>query len=104
MMGFPAAFLVSGVPSVVASLWSVPSGATAELMARFYTNCRQGAFGFGEALREAQQAVRDTTIDEKRAFFETHFPAEPAPAFHPAMDSRPYHGPYHWAAFTYYGV
>jgi CHAT domain-containing protein len=104
MIGFPAAFLVSGVPSVVGSLWSVPSAATAELIARFYENSRQAGLGFGEALRQAQQAVRDTTTAEKRSFFEKHYPGQPVPVLHPAADSRPYEQPYHWAAFTYYGA
>lgn len=104
MIGFPAAFLVSGVPSVVGSLWSVPSAATAELIARFYANSREAGLGFGEALRQAQQAVRDSMTAEKRSFFEEHFPERPVPVLHPAAGSRPYAQPYHWAAFTYYGA
>ncbi|MFI0141501.1 CHAT domain-containing protein [Streptomyces luteogriseus] len=104
VIGFPAALLASGVPAVVGSLWAVPSAATAELMARFYTYCREGSASPSEALRRAQQAVRDSTVAEKRAFFEEHLPGESVPISYAPAGSRPHARPYHWAAFTCYGV
>ncbi|MCG5215493.1 CHAT domain-containing protein [Streptosporangium sp. KLBMP 9127] len=104
VIGFPAALLASGVPAVVGSLWAVPSAATAEVMARFYTCCREGSASPSEALRRAQQAVRDSTVAEKRAFFEEHLPDESVPTSYAPADSRPHARPYHWAAFTCYGV
>lgn len=47
------AFLAARVPSVVASLWSVPDGSTGELMAAFHAHVSRGEQP-AEALREAQ--------------------------------------------------
>ncbi|MBI4384657.1 MAG: CHAT domain-containing protein [Nitrospinae bacterium] len=57
LVGLTRGFLYAGARSIVASLWSVDDQATADLMVRFY-----GALGnmrTGEALRQAQLAVRE---------------------------------------------
>ena len=46
-------FLAAGVPAVVASLWDVDDGATAELMIAFHRHLRSGLTG-PAALRAAQ--------------------------------------------------
>lgn len=51
--GFSRAFLAAGVPSVVASLWSVGDKATAALMIRFYSHLTVGQ-NKAEALRQAK--------------------------------------------------
>lgn len=57
LLGLTSAFLVSGVPSVVATLWPVDDGATAVFMTRFYTHLADG-FGVSTALRLAQNECR----------------------------------------------
>jgi len=47
-------FLAMRVPTVVASLWSVDSKATADMMIDFHKRRRAGALGAADALREAQ--------------------------------------------------
>ena len=42
MLGLTRAFFTAGVPSVVASLWSVEDNATKELMVQFHTRLRDG--------------------------------------------------------------
>ena len=68
-------FLVSGVKSVVASLWSVDDEATSLLMSSFYDNMRKNV-PKAEALRRAQEAL-------------SHNPK--------------FVHPFYWAAFILYG-
>jgi CHAT domain-containing protein len=56
-VGLNRAFLFTGTPSVIASLWNVDDKATSVLMERFYTQLRNG-LGKAEALRQAQLEVR----------------------------------------------
>lgn len=52
-------FLAARVPTVVASLWSIDSKATAELMIRFHRERKANNSGAGEALQTAQiQMIR----------------------------------------------
>jgi len=53
MIGVSRAFLAAGVPMVVASLWSVASDATCDLMIRFHAG-RRGRLSSCAALRQAQ--------------------------------------------------
>jgi CHAT domain-containing protein len=69
-------FMHAGASSVVASLWEVDDRATAELMKLFYTNMLQHGMKTGEALRAAQNSIRQ----------------------------RPeWRSPHYWAAFTLQG-
>ena len=52
LVGLTRAFIYAGTPSVVASLWSVEDGSTAQLMASFYRNLK--TMSKAEALRQAQ--------------------------------------------------
>jgi CHAT domain-containing protein len=54
MVGMSRAYLASGVPLIVASLWPVESQATAELMISFHRHRRQDGGSTAEALRRAQ--------------------------------------------------
>ena len=76
LLGLTRGFMGAGASSVVASLWNVDDGATAELMKHFYTNLLQEGMKPAEALREAQNVIR----------------------------KRPeWSSPYYWAAFTLQG-
>ena len=54
----------------VASLWPVPSAATALLMFRFYERWRVRGDEPATALCDAQRWLRDTTNGEKISYFE----------------------------------
>lgn len=76
LIGLTRGFIYAGASSVVASLWKVDDEATAELMKRFYTNMLQQGMRPPEALRAAQNSIRQ----------------EPE-----------WRAPYYWAAFTLQG-
>ncbi len=58
LIGLTRAFMAAGVPRVVASLWSVPDAATAELIRRFYRGILKDGLPAAAALRQAQAALR----------------------------------------------
>lgn len=72
-VGLARAFMVAGVPLVVASQWPVDSDATASLMINFHRNRRSGLDTF-EALRKAQTEMLRGPDEARRS-------------------------PYYWAAF-----
>ena len=84
MLGLTRAFMSSGAPRVVVSLWKVDDAATRALMRRFYElwNPTDGSAGrpAATALREAQAYVRD----------------------HP--DHPEWRHPHYWAAWTLWGL
>ena len=59
MVSLVRPFLALGVPTVVASLWSVHSRATASLMIDFHRGRRTKRLETSEALRAAQRAMSD---------------------------------------------
>jgi CHAT domain-containing protein len=125
-LSLPTGLLQAGVAGVAASLWAVDDLSTMMLLSRFYDLWRPQGPGIEpldppEALRQAQIWVRDTTNDEKVAYFSNFMPefnsqtptdkmaAETANYLHKALIfSRPqeqdFEAPFHWAAFTYVGV
>ena len=76
LIGLTRGFMYAGASSVVASLWKVDDAATAELMKHFYSNLLQHQMQPAEALRAAQNSIRQN----------------------PKWSS-----PYYWAAFTLQG-
>jgi CHAT domain-containing protein/lipopolysaccharide biosynthesis regulator YciM len=58
LIGLTRGFMYAGASSVVASLWKVDDEATAELMKSFYTNMLQKGMRPAEALRSAQNSLR----------------------------------------------
>jgi CHAT domain-containing protein/Tfp pilus assembly protein PilF len=66
----------AGAPRIAASLWTLDSSSSADLMTQFYVSLKNGKDP-GQAMREAQQAVR--------------------------RDPRRQH-PYYWAGFQVYGT
>lgn len=76
LIGLTRGFMYAGASSVVASLWKVDDEATAVLMREFYVNLLRNGATPAEALRAAQNSVRQ----------------------------RPeWRAPYYWAAFTLQG-
>lgn len=57
LLGLTRGFLYAGARRVTASLWSVPDGATAELMERFYRAMVEGDLTPAAALRQAQLSM-----------------------------------------------
>jgi CHAT domain-containing protein len=50
LLGLARAFMLAGVPSVVATLWKIPDGPTSLLMSHFYEHLEEGK---ARALRKA---------------------------------------------------
>ncbi len=65
VVSLPTGLLQAGVGGVVASMWAVPDRATAMLMTEFYRGWRWDRQTPADALRMAQQWLRDTTNGEK---------------------------------------
>ena len=116
-IGLPTGLLQAGVAAVIASLWSVDDLSTMMLLTRFYDLWRTEGLEISQALRQAQQWVRDTTNGEKAAYFKDFMPTQSA-AKTPASaadylykslilsrpDARDFAHPFHWAAFSYVGA
>ena len=76
LLGLTRGFLRAGASRVVASLWSVPDAATAELMERFYAALVRNRLPPAAALRQAQLSM---------------------------LDQRRWRAPYNWAGFVLIG-
>jgi CHAT domain-containing protein len=116
-VSLPTGLLQAGVAAVIASLWSVSDLSTMLLLTRFYDFWRKDGLAMDQALRQAQQWVRDTTNGEKIAYFKdfmptqstTKMPASAADYLYKSLilsrpDERDFAHPFHWAAFSYTGV
>jgi len=112
VISLAAGLVQAGAAGVVASAWAVPELETALLMARFYTNWALDPATPAEALREAQQWIRDTTNDEKCAYLRNgdhgRLPAEVARQLWRAYaleepDERGLANPAMWASFALIG-
>jgi CHAT domain-containing protein len=78
MMSLARAFMQSGSPSVVTSLWKVDDRSTSELMVAFYKQLMNG--------KNKDEAMREAKLD-----------------FLASKDSEMLHHPYYWAAFIHIG-
>ncbi len=97
-VGLPGALVAAGARQVVGSNWRVPQVSTAELMVRFYGRLQEGAEAVS-ALRDAQVATRDSTVESKRRLFSDRGAAYPGLA---DSDARPASRVYDWAGFALY--
>lgn len=103
VLGLSTALTQAGFAGVVAPLWSVQEASTLELMVRFYENVALGDAPT-TALRNAQQAVRDSTVAEKLQYFAKRVPDLPNQWVSAELEQRVYTQPYYWAAFSLVGI
>lgn len=126
MMALPWGFFYAGAPTVIASLWQVDDVATSLLMGRMYENLlgvydvprtiSDDVYAAGEemskidALREAQQWLRELSWDERDELLKDEIYADiPRGVERARPDSsteragKPYEHPYYWAAFVLIG-
>ncbi|ESA32486.1 q110x8-triei tpr repeat containing protein [Leptolyngbya sp. Heron Island J] len=94
-ISLPTGLLQAGVAGVVASLWSVSDLSTMLLISKFYELWRIENREPSEALRQAQNWLRDSTEAEIAPLLGMR-PRNPT--------NQPFSHPYHWAAFSYTGV
>ena len=107
--GLPAAFLLAGSHTVIASLWPVQDASTALLMQRFHENLYRVHLGKAAALREAQSWLRNL---DRRQVAEALVSAvgenlgtgaDLAKALAEGPE-RPFASPHSWAAFQCIGA
>ena len=111
----PTGLIQAGAAGVIASLWAVPNLESAVLMVEFYRRWRAGGTAPAQALREAQQWVRDTPVSGKVACYEAAAYGQdewpPVPVADALLDELAAAGPASgladlvgWAAFAHVGV
>jgi CHAT domain-containing protein len=66
MGGLAQAFLVAGVPTVIASLWEVDDESTSGLMEKLHATHRVKNLAFGQSLRQAQISYLQTAPARRR--------------------------------------
>jgi CHAT domain-containing protein len=115
-VSLPTGLLQAGFAGVVATQWKVSGLASAMLMVHFYEAWLREGQAPGQALRSAQQWLRDTTCGDQAAYFHPATAPErlglPAGAVRPlwyAALRRPraerrFSHPSEWAAFAHVGV
>ncbi len=114
-LGLAAGFLQAGAACAVASLWQVDDLATAVLMTRFYEllSPAQGSDRVAPvpALRTSRAWLRRLTWDELTRYGASHPHLAALIKLHAAnaaknrvADIPPFASPFHWAAFTAWGV
>jgi CHAT domain-containing protein/tetratricopeptide (TPR) repeat protein len=101
--------LQAGCAGVIASHWRVGDTAAAILMARFYHHWRSDGRSPADALRAAQQWLRDSTNGEKARWFHPDRGAGDTSGLWRAMarrdpERRDFVDARHWAAFAYLGA
>lgn len=115
VIGLPSTFLEAGAAGVIASLWPVVDESTMLLMVRFYELWRRSGMAPAQALRSAQQWLRDSTNGDKRTFFEEQVRGTGWMPVRVAMacwqqtvlqepHERSWASPGHWAAFMLTGA
>lgn len=123
-IGLPSGFLLAGSPSVVSSLWKVDDLSTSFLMIKFYENLvkvdKLEAGDVGIALKQAQNWLRNLTIEELDGFLEEHKAQIEKVLAQLRVGQRiifqeslkqikqrqplPFANPYYWAGFTASGL
>ncbi|NEZ66347.1 CHAT domain-containing protein [Leptolyngbyaceae cyanobacterium CCMR0082] len=117
VISLPTGLLQAGVAGVMASLWAVSDLSTMMLLVYFYDGWQKKNLEPTQALRNAQQWVRDTPNGEKEAYFKgfidelagSRIPYEAASELYQSVafsdpDANDVAHPFYWAAFTYVGI
>ena len=107
-IGLPLGLLQAGAGGVISTMFSISDVDAMILMTRFYEEWREEGMHPAQALRAAQQWVRDST----NAAIHERFPTEtamsganlPSNARRFWEAARSHSHPYHWAAFAYFGA
>ncbi len=106
VISLPAGLLQAGCAAVIGSLWQVPDASTLLLMSYFVREWQQQHAEPAQALRRAQQRVRDLTNRDLAAVGAPGLDSPPAnPRLTEAWAARrPYAHPQAWAAFAFVGA
>jgi hypothetical protein len=106
VVSLPTGLMQAGVPGVIGSLWSVVESSTAILMSIFFEEWKKNGLTPPEALRHAQQVVRDAQSDlaSKRYFERYLMPQHVARDYDVELMIEDFTHPFYWAAFTYTGL
>ena len=118
-IGLPAGFMHGGVPTVIASLWTVRDDPTALLMIKTYEGIFREQLSKSAALRKAQCWLKSLTARELSVTFRekelalchaTRLAREDISPLRREMtnlrdpQSHPYDHPYYWAGFQVFGI
>lgn len=115
-LGLPNAFLQSGVPGVISTLWTVNDGSTALLMDKFYKLNREHNFDPPKALAKAQEWLRTAKNSELRKLLDAYLNESSLLPIQKQMltlltklregklDEKTFQDPYYWAGFVYSGM
>ncbi|MEM6452977.1 MAG: CHAT domain-containing protein [Cyanobacteria bacterium P01_D01_bin.105] len=101
-MGFAGLAIASGVRSAMASLWPVSDVGTLGLMSEFYGQLKTRTVKV-EALRSAQLAMLQGTIQRKDGELLTSHASFPLPTESGRFSNVDLSHPYYWAGFTMIG-
>jgi CHAT domain-containing protein len=117
VVALPSACMVAGFAAAIGTMWSVSDGSTALLMARFYETWLRGGVEPAEALRQAQNWIRASTVQQLREYVSDCITGRKEQGWMPANAGERLLGylstvtaqdalrhPYYWGAFVYYGA
>ncbi|MEL7354112.1 MAG: CHAT domain-containing protein [Cyanobacteria bacterium J06560_5] len=117
VISLPTGLLQAGFAGVAASLWAVEDISTTMLMFRFYELWRLKNLEPSEALRRAQQWLRNTTNREKSSYFKAMLLGQNTYGVDKAIPNRLYKSlvladpdeykfshSFYWAVFSYLGI
>jgi tetratricopeptide (TPR) repeat protein len=102
--GIAAALLRAGVPSVIATLWSVDDHASSLLMRRFYEELLGGGQPPAMALRHAQLWLRNATLEELGSRDPSLASDRRSRLLGIDPHDRPYESPFFWAGYFLIGA